>query len=259
MADKGELVDQIKTLQRTDPGFKQVWWDHCDKHLGGSKDPNRHDESVLEEFLNNYNLGNYEAPRAPPPQRYQAPPQRYQAPPQRYQAPAPRTRAPPPMAAAASAAPVSLADMVKAGQRKSTSWKSAWQAYCSLYANSRNDPSRHDENFIMSFIDYAGQLAEQSLAEIAQDEGLLGGPAPTVGNKRASAFAADYPPAKRQATPAGMNPQKKALVDKIKALQRSSPDTKEAWWAYCDTEQQGIKDPSRHEIESLETFLAAYE
>merc|ERR1712124_73365 len=99
----------------------------------------------------------------------------------------------------------------------------------------------HGEDFIMSFIDYAGQLAEQALTEVAQDEGYGGGSAPTVGSKRASAFAADYPPAKRQATPGQVDPKKKALVDKIKSLQRSSPETKEAWWAYCDTEQQGIK------------------
>jgi len=51
MADKAELVNQIKTLQRTDPGFKQVWWDHCNKHRKGNKDPWRHKIESLDRFL----------------------------------------------------------------------------------------------------------------------------------------------------------------------------------------------------------------
>jgi len=256
MAANADLVDQIKASQRSDPGFKQAWWSYCDQHLGGSKDPSRHDASVLEEFLSSYSAGEYVAPQAPPP--------RYQAPPPRARAAAVRAPIRPAVAAVQSwGAPpvsqVSLADVVKAGQRKSPSWKTAWQAYCSLYGNSVNDPFRHDEEFVRGFIDYVGELAEASLAQIAEEDGLLvTEPAPVVGSKRTSPFGS-LPPAKRQATPAGADPDKKAMVDKIKALQRSNPDAKQAWWAYCDAEAKGVKDPSRHEIESLEMFMVSYE
>ncbi|CAJ1377117.1 unnamed protein product, partial [Effrenium voratum] len=53
-------------------------------------------------------------------------------------------------------------------------------------------------------------------------------------------------------------PEKTALVDKVKTLQRTSPELKEAWWMFCDTQSAGMKDPGRHSVESLEQFLATH-
>eukprot|EP00438_Fugacium_kawagutii_P021827 Skav232618 [mRNA] locus=scaffold1260:57612:61650:+ [translate_table: standard] len=36
-------------------------------------------------------------------------------------------------------------------------------------------------------------------------------------------------------------------------LQRTNPELKEAWWSFCETELQGIKDPNRHPEEVLQT------
>eukprot|EP00441_Pelagodinium_beii_P037281 CAMPEP_0197646984 /NCGR_PEP_ID=MMETSP1338-20131121/23968_1 /TAXON_ID=43686 ORGANISM="Pelagodinium beii, Strain RCC1491" /NCGR_SAMPLE_ID=MMETSP1338 /ASSEMBLY_ACC=CAM_ASM_000754 /LENGTH=241 /DNA_ID=CAMNT_0043220677 /DNA_START=63 /DNA_END=785 /DNA_ORIENTATION=+ len=241
MNGKAELVDQIKSMQRTDPGFKQAWWEYCDQFLGGSKDPNRHEQDVLEEFLANYS-GDYAAPQAPartaPVRAQRAPPARPTG--VRPAARLPVGRAPIPPAAMAMAS-VGLADVVKTGQRLSPSWKTAWQSYCGLYGNSVNDPSRHDDAFTRGFIDYVGELAEQALADIAAEAKIR---EPVVGSKRSSSWG--EPPAKRQATPALMAPEKQALVDKVKALQRSNPDAKQAWWDFCDQEAKGVKDPSRH-------------
>eukprot|EP00420_Gonyaulax_spinifera_P025321 CAMPEP_0197903102 /NCGR_PEP_ID=MMETSP1439-20131203/55115_1 /TAXON_ID=66791 /ORGANISM="Gonyaulax spinifera, Strain CCMP409" /LENGTH=60 /DNA_ID=CAMNT_0043524191 /DNA_START=71 /DNA_END=250 /DNA_ORIENTATION=+ len=54
MADKANLVEQIKSIQRSDPAAKQEWWAYCETHLEGVKDPNRHDASTLRYFLSNY-------------------------------------------------------------------------------------------------------------------------------------------------------------------------------------------------------------
>ena len=52
---------------------------------------------------------------------------------------------------------------------------------------------------------------------------------------------------------------KESLVEQIKKLQRSSPDTKQAWWEYCDTQLGGIKDPNRHEAPVLSEFVQAHQ
>ena len=48
---------------------------------------------------------------------------------------------------------------------------------------------------------------------------------------------------------------KAGLVLVIKALQRAGQSTKMAWGAYCDESADGVKDPERHDTESLVCFM----
>jgi len=64
---------------------------------------------------------------------------------------------------------------------------------------------------------------------------------------------------KGASAPVGSDPEKAALVDKIKSLQRTDPDAKAAWWAFCDEQLEGVKDPNRQDADTLRGFLAAYE
>jgi len=68
MGSKEELVAEVKALQRSDPAIKQAWWDLCESDLGGVKDPNRHDEDILQNFLSQYG-GQVEAAPAPAPRQ----------------------------------------------------------------------------------------------------------------------------------------------------------------------------------------------
>eukprot|EP00931_Biecheleriopsis_adriatica_P047343 TRINITY_DN2728_c0_g1_i1.p1 TRINITY_DN2728_c0_g1~~TRINITY_DN2728_c0_g1_i1.p1 ORF type:complete len:313 (-),score=65.62 TRINITY_DN2728_c0_g1_i1:217-1080(-) len=287
MASKAELVEQIKTLQRGDPSAKQAWWEFCDSNLGGVKDPNKHDEGVLSDFLHSHANG------GPPPARRQ----RFSAPPQRFESPraAPSykgkdfnkggkgyDRAPsyggkgydrtPSYGAPSYGAPqhtigapsmVPLGDFVKTGQRVSHNWKNAWQIYCKIYGRGLNDPAKHDEEYMRGFIDYAGQLAADGLSALAEQEGISldAGPGPGPGPRRRAQEFGGGPPQKRMSLGAApsSSPEKQVLVDRIKAMQRTDPGAKEAWWQFCDNELGGVKDPSRHEIEALESFLASYE
>ncbi|CAE8652497.1 unnamed protein product, partial [Polarella glacialis] len=298
-----ELVDQVKALQRSDPGAKQVWWDFCEQSLGGVKDPNRHDANVLEDWLVDYQRG--AAAARPPsggtcismdlgPRKGKGRPPVHVKPPVRYEAPVRYERerapaaappptwshyAPPPAApygygppahahAPPAAAPPSLPDFVKLGQRTSGHWKSAWQTYCAIYGNGFNDPAKHDDTFIRGFLDYVGELATDGLTGLAAQQGIdLSAPPGPGGNKRPHG-GERQPPAKRPATgPPPSREQafddgdeaKQALVDAIKALQRTDPEAKAAWWTFCDAELKGIKDPNRHDIAALEQFLATYE
>lgn len=298
--NKAALVDHIKSLQRSSPEAKQAWWNHCDNNLGGARDPNRHDEAVLVEFLttNGFGLpGEGGAPASAPKGRSKGKP-----PPDMYGGgydggydagcgggfgkgmaaygkgmpsfgkgmgafarPMPSFGGGPAMGG-----PVDLASAIKAGQRSSQGWKSAWQMYAQLYGNGMNDPARYDEGFIAGFFDYLGQLAEQDLGMAAQQAGYAqqqqqammmmgkGGPPPGAGMKRGPSYGGyDGPAFKKSHTsaPSGDND----LVMRVKALQRRDMETKEAWWKICDEEHKGVRDPARHDAATLEAFLAAHE
>merc|ERR1740120_91342 len=47
---KMALVNRIKAFQRLGEDQKALWGTHCDSHLGGVRDPMRHDHSALQAF-----------------------------------------------------------------------------------------------------------------------------------------------------------------------------------------------------------------
>lgn len=48
------------------------------------------------------------------------------------------------------------------------------------------------------------------------------------------------------------------LINKIKALQRSSQELKLAWWAFCDSQPDQKRDPAEYEEDVLHSFLAQH-
>merc|ERR1712139_133959 len=48
---KSELVEKIKSMQRSDAEAKKKWWAFTDEQHGGVHDPKKLDKAVLEEFL----------------------------------------------------------------------------------------------------------------------------------------------------------------------------------------------------------------
>lgn len=256
---KAELVERIKALQRSDPQAKQAWWDYCDNNLSGKKDPNRHEDYTLQDFLTQYESGGPSAigaSRSVPP-RYPSAQPVFSRPPRPTGLAAEVRNMMAPIMAAPAAMHGSMGSMqsnplvecVKTGQRSSHHWKNAWQAYCALYGNAINDPAKHEESFTRSFLDYMGEVTVKCLES---QEGF-----DEESTKRPFAGIVAAPAAKR---PRVIQDQtgKADLVDKIKALQRSSPELKEAWWTFCDTELSGIKDPNRHSEDILQQFLAEY-
>mmetsp|Transcript_78986 Transcript_78986/g.231875 ORF Transcript_78986/g.231875 Transcript_78986/m.231875 type:complete len:307 (-) Transcript_78986:161-1081(-) len=235
MSNKASLVDQIKTIQRTDQEAKQQWWEYCDHNLGGVKDPNRHDAAVLEEFLNAYGSGtlvpgNLAASGGAKPQKRRAPSpdmdgygyskggyDSYSRGPSHSFTPA----APPPPvydgwggyggggggypAQWSDEPDPSTAEMVKTGQRRSQLWKAAWQAYCNKCGNGFNDPTRYDDPFLVGFLDYIGQLVLQDIGPDSPPPAPVHhAPEPPIGSgmKRpvGGGGGALQPPPKRAAT-----------------------------------------------------------
>ncbi|CAL1132360.1 unnamed protein product [Cladocopium goreaui] len=270
MSGKAGLVEQIKGMQRSDPYGRQTWWDYCEMHLGGVKDPNRHDEGTLATFLSLYNSGGI------PPSE-----------------PRPDTHGNPygacggwgggkgydmmggggswdPMMGGQAGGPgnfgcgggASLGDFVKTGQRQSKHWTNAWQTYCALYGGGINDPSKHEDSFTKSFIEYVGEIAANGLSALASSQGInleevVG---QSGGTKRPATGGAASPagmPAKQGRFDMDTSAQKQALVDKVKHLQRTNMSSKESWWVYCDQQCGGMRDPMRHDVNSLEAWLAS--
>ena len=256
MASKAEYVQQIKNLQRGDPTFKQTWWDFCEAQLGGVRDPNRHDESILVQFLEGYNAGTI-APSAPRPEEewwnkgkgkggmkgdmsYNMMP-----PPDMWGMPM------------GGGGAMGLADFVKTGQRASPHWKNAWQTYCALYGAGVYDPFKHDDTFTRSFIDYVGELAANGLSGIAVSQGINLDEITAQTTKRPGSAPMQMQQGPKRFRFEENDGKKMELVEKVKNLQRSNPQSKEAWWAYCDGQCGGMRDPMRHDTPSLETFLTS--
>mmetsp|Transcript_30094 Transcript_30094/g.40490 ORF Transcript_30094/g.40490 Transcript_30094/m.40490 type:complete len:222 (+) Transcript_30094:54-719(+) len=53
---KGSLVQRIKTYQRSSEEAKEAWGSYCDAHLGGVRDPARHDGATLRQFAENHGV-----------------------------------------------------------------------------------------------------------------------------------------------------------------------------------------------------------
>lgn len=274
MAGKAGLVEQIKAIQRESPDSKQAWWDYCDTHLGGVKDPNRHDEATLHEFV--AAVSGMTARPAPAWGSKGCLSKGYGKGKEAAWGAAAAGWGMPPAAAAGwgyagggwtgggAAAPAassanSHTDFIKFGQRVSENFKFAWRSYCTLHGNGFFDPAKYDDNFVKGFIEAIGALAAEDLGAQVESAGVDADAlrSSAVAAKRLSPSAG--PPAKRfaaaGAAPGGGDPEKDALVQQVKDLQRSSADAKQAWWAHCDTELGGVKDPNRHDSEVLQNFL----
>ena len=50
--------------------------------------------------------------------------------------------------------------------------------------------------------------------------------------------------------------EKDALVDQVKAGQRSDPQLKQRWATYCDVHFCGLRDPKKHDVDSLKRYLS---
>jgi len=157
----------------------------------------------------------------------------------------------------------SFSGAVKTMQRTSMHFKISWSQYCQAFGQGREDPSRHDDDFHISFLNAVALQA----CEIA---GM---------NPAASG---DLPPAEQQAKRArsdvglgvgvgvagglgggmgvggggcggGMDVHT-CLVNAVKNYMRVGVEQKDLWCTYADTYLRGTRDPARHTAEVLNEF-----
>uniref|UniRef100_A0A7S1S631 Uncharacterized protein n=1 Tax=Alexandrium catenella TaxID=2925 RepID=A0A7S1S631_ALECA len=240
-----ELVGTIKELQRGDPSAKVQWWAYCDAMGGGVHDPAKHEETFMQEFLDNYNSGRRFEPSQPAATPY-SPPHHAGG----YGAGAGAG------AFGAGGGGNPLAALCKEGQKRSHNWKNCWAQYCAHYGNGRNDPEKHDVTFITGFLDYVAGRGIQALSAGGAAAPDFGPPAkrPRV----AAPAAGGFPGAAMPMSGAFGGDGKNELVMSIKAFQKSSPEAKEQWGNYCDEHLGGVRDPNRHDPTILKSFIQNY-
>merc|ERR1719384_1116380 len=91
-----------------------------------------------------------------------------------------------------------LADFIKTGQRQSANFKTAWYSYCALNGTGLFDPAKYNDEFIVGFIDYIGNVANQELSAQCQEQGI---DVEALGNsgKRPLPSGGDAPPPPKRA------------------------------------------------------------
>lgn len=143
-----------------------------------------------------------------------------------------------------------LVDLIKAGQKNSVTWKQIWIAHAETYLGGTRDPGKHDDAQLAEFVEaHRGEYEHEPWFQQAQSgQGLMNPHAQGTGGRR---------PRDGPALPDGSRGGKfEQLVEAIKAGQRGDAMFKEAWWNFCETYCEGIRDPARHPIQNLELFLS---
>mmetsp|Transcript_100350 Transcript_100350/g.259579 ORF Transcript_100350/g.259579 Transcript_100350/m.259579 type:complete len:254 (+) Transcript_100350:84-845(+) len=242
-ASHEELVAAIKDLQRSDPEAKEQWIKYCATQGAGMRDPTKHDAEFLQNFFNIRET--IEVPVH---------------------------------------TDMGLAELFKEAQRASPGFKQAWSAYRSSMGGKYDDPAKHDESFLVSALEFLGQAACANMTMGRMCSEMMGKGGGKGGCKGSGWGASSwggsswggggwdsgsngwegdiYGPNKRRRTESwngggswNQPPQgKQALVDQVKAFQRSGEEQKQAWWAYAARNGEG-KDPNRFEERQLHEFL----
>lgn len=134
-----------------------------------------------------------------------------------------------------------LVAKVKEIQRSGNDAKQAWWDYCDSELGGVRDPNRHDPQLLHHFLQSMGVDVDMQIGPPVGGGGYGRDP-PGAAGKGGGAFA-------------GRRDDTAHLVERVKQLQRSSEDAKQAWWDYCDSELGGVRDPNRHDAPVLESFL----
>lgn len=272
------LVEEAKSIARSDPKGKAMWCAWCDTNAEGTKDPRRMNVAMLQTFFAAYRAGeiivgggsNSYSPNA----GGGAGGAGSYAGGGSYGGsgswPSPTAGGAKPMPEAAD-----LASVIKIGQRVSQSWKTAWCLYCDQNAGGVYDPSRLQANVLQAFIEFAGaqtlqamhsthrqsqqgqQVQQQQLpAKRSRSDGMVDvagliGMAHSLG---ANSGVSSANGASGQAPGVSQDYQQE-LVEQVKVLQRTDPAKRQMWVDFCDTYGSGIKDPKRHDAATLEAFF----
>lgn len=201
--DNAALVEQVKELRKANSQAQSQWAVYTDGHGGGTRDPSKHTAAFLQGFIDYMQSGQLmEVPES--------------------------TENP------------TLAEAIKTVQKKSSNFKAVWGQYCTKKGGGRMDPSRHDSNFHMQFLEYMAGVVFNGGGGMGGDDGN---------------------PAKRMRTDMGGSgdPVKDQLVAMIKAYQRLGDEYRQVWSQYAETYLGGKMDPNRHDTATLQEFCTNHE
>eukprot|EP00439_Symbiodinium_sp_Y106_P083408 s55_g23.t1 len=122
-----------------------------------------------------------------------------------------------------------LVSKVKRLQRQSEETRFLWWRWCEVHGDGWRDPKRYQVPFLQSFFQ---AVETNSVPQVPMS------PSPDQGVQEHQIW------------------WHQELTNAVKDQQRESHAFKLLWWAHCDTQGNGIRDPGRHSPEFLEDFLA---
>merc|ERR1719221_942130 len=155
-AVKDQLVSHVKSYQRMGATYKAIWETYCDTHFGGTRDPSRHEVSMLQYFLASHWVGDIGAGSAMGVSDNSATSSGNIGMSEGTTgvSKGPRT----------AAVPINTGNMiadqlvsrVKAFQRRGVAEKELWGNFCDAQLGGIRDPSRHDASTLQQFLETHG-------------------------------------------------------------------------------------------------------
>merc|ERR1711862_322815 len=122
------------------------------------------------------------------------------------------------------------------------------------------DPSAHDQEFNIKFLEFLGQQGALALQltfgefnAVEADDGYGGGGGNYGGRGRQGndSWGGGGGGYGNNNYGSSGDSQKDQLIWKIKQYQRQGDEQKNQWWTYCNEFQNGLRDPMKHSTESL--------
>lgn len=268
MEDHSTIVQHVKQMQKDSASAKQAWWAYCEAFGNNTRDPAAHTTEFLHEFVR---LQTEQAAATPAVEKGKDDPAHDElvaeiklvqkashegklawhawcsqqhgmsrdpavhedsflkafldsvktTPPALGEPPAEGSRH------------AQLVDEIKALQR-SPEGKMAWGAWCAQWGNGSRDPAVHDEGFIINFLQAHG------LPSAVMYGG--GGPGLGMGAMGATSEGA----------------LKSQLVEAVKLAQKASEEFRAAWSEYCQYVAGNSRDPSLHDLASLQYVVSRF-
>ncbi|CAD7959868.1 unnamed protein product [Amoebophrya sp. A25] len=240
MGNQISYAEVIKTGQRSSTNFKNAWHQFCEQNNQAMYDPNKHDQSFIQQFLDHMGKAFLNSHGMPSSAQGQAPPAitpitgasggRYgsegQSPANGYNADGGgKGKGKFRSNVQVDGSLGRVIELVKQGQRNSQDWKTLWIDWCQENGNGIHDPTRHSACFIIAFV------LKYGLAEVVS-----------------APWASPYLVSLGELA-------KPYMVATIKKGQSMSEVWKEQWGLFADSKANGTRDPQRHDAGSLMEFF----
>jgi len=222
-----DFVAAVKTLQKRAPQTKACWAQFCMMAGGGKRDPSQHDANFFIQFFEMMAQtaaagGSFGGPMGMMGMGMGM----------GMGGPAKRMRTGPLIPGMSTEKDILVARL-KNFQKVSQEGKDLWGTYADTYLNGNRDPNRHTEETLREFI------VNHGVPEI--DASSMGGGGMGGGGWGGMPMEP-------------MDPEKEALVQRVKVYQKSGPEAKQAWWEFIGP----TKDPARAPAEKLMEFCNTY-
>jgi len=291
-ANLGELV---KEGQKKSKNWKSVWSQYCQLYGGGMNDPVRHDTSFLVGFIDfvaqraSMSLGTPMIGSEPPAKRMRHGDWSSDW------GMSTGLTAMDMQVGPMNPTKDQLVMRVKGYQRQGEAAKEKWASFCDTHFGGVRDPNRHDAATLQQFLYFAGDVdagmgggmspaissvtppAGMVSAVMGMGGGIGGGIGGVMGGGMAGMGIAmsggmygmgggmgGMGVGIGSGMAVGMggtgttDSVMTALVMKVKNYQRTGDQAKECWGQFCDAQFGGVRDPNRHDVATLQRFIADY-